>query len=143
MLISDWSSDVCSSDLLHVGLGVDLLLRVETLRRPGHGVEQLQAGGVQRLLEFRLGRLIELPGIVEAGRQERQGVDLEQWILVAERRDEALADRRLAGADSAIDLAAAEKGAARMGNDLQLALRALGDPLGELGPRPGMTVRSE
>src|SRR3546814_7561855 len=51
-----------------------------------------------------------------------------------------LADRRLAGADSAIDLAAAEKGAARMGNDLQLAVRGLGDLLGELGRRLGMIV---
>ena len=73
------------------------------------------------LLQHRLLRLVEAPGLVEAGRDERNVVRLEDRILIAELRKQELGDVHLPGGHSAQDVRMLDERAIGMNLDDELA----------------------
>src|SRR3546814_13982352 len=70
MRISDWSSDVCSSDLLILGLRLDL-------RKLGHAVDQPPDVGAEQSLDFLGRRQRILERVVEQRGDDRLAVEAE------------------------------------------------------------------
>ena len=116
---------------LHVGDGVDLLLRIDALRRPRHGEQHHQPLRGELALDRGLRRGPKLARLVVARGQKRHDVDAEHRIFVVVHRDQELAHLRLSDPHRALDRGRGEQRGIGIGLDRELAPGALGDLLGE------------
>jgi hypothetical protein len=119
---------------------LDLLLGVDALRRPGHGVQQHHALLAQLLLDHRLAGLVQLVGLGVAGGQEGDAVQAPHRPFVLEVDQQDLARLRLPALHRALDLGRLEQRRVVVHLDLQLAAGVLLHVLGELRQVLGVEV---
>src|SRR4029079_751517 len=98
---------------------IDFTLGVNSLWRPRHRKQKNQSFLRELVFEIRPLRSIKFACTFVAGCQERNRVDAVDWRLVCGERNQDLSRRRLAIADSALDLCVLDHRTARVDSDLQ------------------------
>ena len=125
---------------LQVGGAVQGSVCINPLRRPGHGVQQLDALFGELVLEHLFLGLVQLHRVCVAGGEKRNAVEAEQGILVLEIDQQDLARLRLIALDRALDLVGLEQRRVGVNGDLELAAGRAVDVGDELGDVLGVEV---
>src|SRR5262249_33571577 len=117
----------------HIRDGVDLLLRVDALGRPGHREQHHQALRGEFAFDRRLRRRPQFARLVVARGQERDHVDAEHGIFVVVHCNQDVARFGLADPHRALDRSRREQRRVGINLDRELAAGHIPDVLGEGG----------